>query len=148
MLGVLAGSMLGARQLIGARVQVLRWIFAGRGGVMAVEMIVSGYGELLDGPGTINVWRHHRRLLSDGRAACRPRWFCWAESVYLAGTATKQAEYHVFHGAAQTYRSLSGVIHAAGPSDWPAVIQLGLLLLILTPVARVAFCAGRLRLGA
>jgi uncharacterized membrane protein YfcA len=42
MLGVLAGSMLGARQLIGAKVQVLRWIFAGVVGVMAVEMIVSG----------------------------------------------------------------------------------------------------------
>ncbi len=42
MLGVLAGSILGARQLIGARVRVLRWIFAGVVGVMAVEMIVSG----------------------------------------------------------------------------------------------------------
>ena len=42
MLGVLAGSMLGARQLIGASVPVLRWIFAGVVGVMAVEMIVTG----------------------------------------------------------------------------------------------------------
>ena len=42
MLGVLAGSMLGARQLIGARVRVLRWIFAAVVGVMAIEMIVSG----------------------------------------------------------------------------------------------------------
>ena len=42
MLGVLAGSMLGARQLIGARVRVLRWIFAAVVGVMATEMIVSG----------------------------------------------------------------------------------------------------------
>ena len=42
MLGVLAGSMLGARQLIGARVRVLRWIFAAVVGVMALEMIVSG----------------------------------------------------------------------------------------------------------
>ncbi len=42
MLGVLAGSILGARQLIGARVRVLRWIFAGVVGVMALEMIVSG----------------------------------------------------------------------------------------------------------
>jgi hypothetical protein len=42
MLGVLAGSLIGARQLIGAKVQVLRWIFAGVVGVMAVEMIVTG----------------------------------------------------------------------------------------------------------
>jgi hypothetical protein len=47
MLGVLAGSILGARQLIGAKVHVLRWIFAGVVGVMAVEMIFSGVkGEL------------------------------------------------------------------------------------------------------
>jgi uncharacterized membrane protein YfcA len=42
MLGVLAGSMLGARQLIGARVRVLRRTFAIVVGVMAIEMIVSG----------------------------------------------------------------------------------------------------------
>ena len=42
MLGVLAGSMLGARQLIGARVRVLRWTFAIVVALMAIEMIVSG----------------------------------------------------------------------------------------------------------
>jgi hypothetical protein len=42
MLGVLVGSLIGARQLIGAKVKVLRWIFAGVVGVMAVEMILSG----------------------------------------------------------------------------------------------------------
>jgi hypothetical protein len=42
MLGVLAGSMLGARQLIVARVRVLRWTFAIVVAVMAIEMIVSG----------------------------------------------------------------------------------------------------------
>jgi uncharacterized protein len=42
MLGVLAGSILGARQLMGAKVRVLRWIFAGVVGVMAIEMIVTG----------------------------------------------------------------------------------------------------------
>jgi hypothetical protein len=42
MLGVLAGSIIGARQLIGARVRVLRLIFAGVVGVMAVEMIFTG----------------------------------------------------------------------------------------------------------
>src|SRR3984957_19316320 len=42
MLGVLAGSILGARQLIGAKVRVLRWTFGIVVAVMAVEMIVTG----------------------------------------------------------------------------------------------------------
>ncbi len=42
MLGVLAGSMLGARHLIDAPVRVLRWIFGVVVAVMAVEMIASG----------------------------------------------------------------------------------------------------------
>ena len=42
MLGVLTGSLIGARQLIGARVRVLRWIFAIAVGTMAIEMIVTG----------------------------------------------------------------------------------------------------------
>jgi uncharacterized membrane protein len=60
-------------------------------------------------------------------------------ACYLTKHGHEQPEYHVFHGAPQIYRSASGVIHAAGPSNCLAVIQLGLLLLILTPVARVAF---------
>ncbi len=58
---------------------------------------------------------------------------------FLSRHGQEQPEYHVFHGTAGIYRSVSGVIHNAGPSNCPAVIQLGLLLLILTPVARVAF---------
>src|SRR5712692_6668285 len=42
MLGVLAGSMLGARHLMDAPVRVLRWIFGVVVAVMAVEMIASG----------------------------------------------------------------------------------------------------------
>jgi uncharacterized membrane protein YfcA len=42
MLGVLAGSIVGARQLVGARVRVLRWIFAAVVGAMAIEMIATG----------------------------------------------------------------------------------------------------------
>ncbi len=58
---------------------------------------------------------------------------------FLSRHGQEQPEYHVFHGTPAIYRSVSGVIHAAGPSNCPAIIQLGLLLLILTPVARVAF---------
>jgi uncharacterized membrane protein YfcA len=42
MLGVLAGSMLGARHLIGARVRALRLTFAIVVAVMAIEMLVTG----------------------------------------------------------------------------------------------------------
>jgi uncharacterized membrane protein YfcA len=42
MLGVLAGSLLGARQLVGARTRVLRLLFAAVVGVMASEMIYNG----------------------------------------------------------------------------------------------------------
>jgi hypothetical protein len=42
MLGVLAGSLIGARHLIGAKVRVLRWTFGIVVAVMAVEMIVTG----------------------------------------------------------------------------------------------------------
>lgn len=42
MLGVLTGSMVGARHLVGARVRVLRWTFAIVVAVMAIEMIATG----------------------------------------------------------------------------------------------------------
>jgi hypothetical protein len=42
MLGVLTGSMIGARQLIGARTRVLRRVFALVVGVLAFEMIYNG----------------------------------------------------------------------------------------------------------
>jgi uncharacterized membrane protein YfcA len=42
MLGVLLGSLLGARRLIGARTRALRLVFGTVVGVMAVEMIYNG----------------------------------------------------------------------------------------------------------
>jgi uncharacterized membrane protein YfcA len=42
MLGVLAGSLIGARVLMGAATKVLRWTFAGVVAVMAIEMIYNG----------------------------------------------------------------------------------------------------------
>lgn len=47
--------------------------------------------------------------------------------------------YHVFHGTAPEYRTVRGIIGAVSPSNCRAIIQLGLLLLIATPIARVAF---------
>jgi uncharacterized protein len=42
MLGVLSGSLIGARYLIGAQVRVLRWVFGLVVAAMAVEMIITG----------------------------------------------------------------------------------------------------------
>jgi len=42
MLGVLTGSLLGARQLKGAKTRILRMLFAGVVGVLAAEMIYNG----------------------------------------------------------------------------------------------------------
>ncbi len=42
MLGVLAGSLTGARLLMGARTKALRMVFAAVIGVLAVEMIYNG----------------------------------------------------------------------------------------------------------
>jgi uncharacterized membrane protein len=60
-------------------------------------------------------------------------------ACYLLKHGHEQPEYHVFHGTPETYRSISSVIHSVGPSNCQDIIQFGLLLLILTPVARVAF---------
>src|SRR6202011_200432 len=42
MLGVLGGSLMGARLLAGAKVKVLRIVFSGVIGLLAIEMIYSG----------------------------------------------------------------------------------------------------------
>ena len=47
MLGVLTGSLIGTRILIGARTRTLRWIFAVVVGALAVEMIYSGVSHKL-----------------------------------------------------------------------------------------------------
>lgn len=58
---------------------------------------------------------------------------------FLSRHGQELPEYRVFRGAPRIYRTFAGVVENAGPSNCQAVIQLGLLLLILTPVARVAF---------
>jgi uncharacterized membrane protein len=58
---------------------------------------------------------------------------------YLARHGNEVANYHVFQGAPEEYRSVRAIVHAMGPSDCRAIIQFGLLLLIATPIARVAF---------
>ena len=60
-------------------------------------------------------------------------------ACFLWGHGHERPDYRVFHSVEQQYRSVPGVLSAAHPSDCRGIIQLGLLLLICTPVARVAF---------
>jgi uncharacterized membrane protein len=59
--------------------------------------------------------------------------------VYLARHGHSPADYHVFRGEPSEFRSLPGIVHSAFTFHGRGIIQLGLLLLIATPVARVAF---------
>jgi len=60
-------------------------------------------------------------------------------SVYLARHGRAAPQYHVFMGEPTDLRSVSGIVKDALAFRGRGLIQLGLLLLIATPVARVAF---------
>jgi uncharacterized membrane protein len=60
-------------------------------------------------------------------------------ACYLARHGNEPANYHVFRGAPEEYRSVRAILQAMGPSNCRAIVQFGLLLLIATPIARVAF---------
>jgi uncharacterized membrane protein len=58
--------------------------------------------------------------------------------VYLARHGNEPADYRVFHGEPSDLRTIPGVLREALSLQGRGIIQLGLLLLIATPVARVA----------
>jgi uncharacterized membrane protein len=60
-------------------------------------------------------------------------------AIYLIRHGLAPAGYHVFRGEPSDLRSLPGIFHSAFRGSGRGIIQLGLLLLIATPVARVAF---------
>jgi uncharacterized membrane protein len=60
-------------------------------------------------------------------------------AIYLTRHGREAANYRVFHGEPSDLRSLSGIVREAFHLRGRGIIQLGLLLLIATPVARVAF---------
>jgi uncharacterized membrane protein len=61
--------------------------------------------------------------------------------VYLARHGSEVPNYTVFHGEPENLKSVSAILHGALGMSGSAIIQLGLLLLIATPVARVLFSA-------
>ena len=58
--------------------------------------------------------------------------------VFLARHGREPAAYGSFQGAPENLRTIGGVLAAVATGRGRGVIQLGLLLLIATPVARVA----------
>ena len=59
--------------------------------------------------------------------------------IYLARHGLEAPQYHVFRGEPTDLRTISGIVKEALAFKGRGLIQLGLLLLIATPVARVAF---------
>jgi uncharacterized membrane protein len=60
--------------------------------------------------------------------------------AYLVRYGRAEPHYRVFEGDQSALRHLDEIAAAALHGQSRAIIQVGLVLLILTPVARVAFC--------
>ena len=60
-------------------------------------------------------------------------------AVYLSRHGGERPHYGVFRGEPSDLRSLAGIVRDAASGTGRGLIQLGLVALIATPVARVAF---------
>ena len=63
----------------------------------------------------------------------------WGGCIYLYRHAHEAANYRVFLGEPSDFRTIRGVIRSATQGRGRGLVQLGLLLLIATPIARVTF---------
>jgi len=62
----------------------------------------------------------------------------WGACIYLFRHAHEAADYRIFRGEPSEFRSIPGVIRSVMNGRGRGLIQLGLLFLIATPIARVA----------
>jgi uncharacterized membrane protein len=60
-------------------------------------------------------------------------------ALFLARHGMQRPEYHVFRSEPRTLRAIWGIVAEAMTLGGRGLVQLGLLLLIATPIARVAF---------
>ena len=60
-------------------------------------------------------------------------------AIYLWRHGAEQPVYQVFRGEPSDFRSVAGILMETKSGSGRGIIQLGLLLLIATPVARVVF---------
>lgn len=58
---------------------------------------------------------------------------------YLGFHPWAHIDYHTFHDEPAELKTVHGIVHSAFSGNTLAVMQLGLLVLIATPIARVAF---------
>jgi uncharacterized membrane protein len=61
--------------------------------------------------------------------------------LFLVAQGQTILDYHVFHGEPQNLKTFSGILSGAIHGHDRAIIQLGLVILMATPVARVLFSA-------
>ena len=59
---------------------------------------------------------------------------------YLLREGLGRADYHVFRGEPAAFRTLGGALEDAAQADPRGIMQLGVLLLLATPFARVVLC--------
>jgi uncharacterized membrane protein len=59
--------------------------------------------------------------------------------LYLIQNGSNSPEYHVFKGEPKSLRTISGILKELLVLDGVGIVQIGLLLLIATPVVRVIF---------
>jgi uncharacterized membrane protein len=62
-------------------------------------------------------------------------------AVYLARHGGETADYRLFRGEPSDLRSVTGILTEVRAGSGRGIVQLGLLLLIATPLARVVFAA-------
>lgn len=62
----------------------------------------------------------------------------WGACIYLYRHAHERADYRIFRGEPSDFRTIPGVVRSVLGGHGRGWIQLGLLLLISTPIARVA----------
>lgn len=62
-------------------------------------------------------------------------------AIYLPGAMHVHVSYAKFHGEPAAFRSVAGILRDAATGDGLAIVESGMLLLVLTPILRVAFSA-------
>jgi uncharacterized membrane protein len=63
----------------------------------------------------------------------------WGGVIYLIHFGSQVPSYHVFHGQPKDLRTVNGIISDAMHGDSRGLIELGVVFLMATPIARVAF---------
>ena len=61
--------------------------------------------------------------------------------VYIARHGQEQPSYHTFRGEPSDLRTFEGILNGCWGLRGRSIIQLGLLMLIATPISRVVFAA-------